>query len=73
VSAKRVMRLDGVKGGADTTIELQGIHVMFELRFISCLLILVLVVLPRFQEELLLCVLHLSLLPPMRLLRVASS
>jgi len=72
VSALRVMRLDGVKGGADTTIELQGIHVMFELRFISCLLILVLVVLPL-QEELLLRALQRSLLPPMRLLRVDSS
>ena len=46
VSALRVMLLVGVKGGADTTIELQGIHVMFDLRFNLCLLILVLVVLP---------------------------
>ena len=46
MSALRVMLLDGVKGGDDTTIELQGIHVMFDLRFNLCLLILVLVVFP---------------------------
>jgi len=60
------------RGGADTTTELQGLHLMFELMFILFLLISVFVVLPRFQEELLLRALHRSLLPPMRLLRVAS-
>ncbi len=73
VSALSVIVFDGVMGGADTTTELQGLHLMFELRFILCLLIPVVVVLPRFQEELLLRALQRSLLPPMRLLRVDSS
>ena len=73
VSALSAIFFDGVMGGADTTTELQGLHLMFELRFILCLLISVFVVLPRFQEELLLRALHRSLLPPMRLLRVESS
>ena len=46
VSALRVMLVDGVKGGDDTTIELQGVHVMFDLRFNLFLLILIFVVLP---------------------------
>ena len=49
VSALSVILFDGVMGGVDTTTELQGLHLMFELRFISCLLISVFVVLPRFQ------------------------
>ena len=73
VSALSVIFFDGVMGGADTTTELQGLHLMFELMFILFLLISVFVVLPRFKEELLLRALQRSLLPPMRLMRVASS
>ncbi len=73
VSALSVIIFVGVMGGAETTTELQGLHLMFELMFILCLLIPVPVVLSRFQEELLSRALHRSLLPPMRLLRVESS
>jgi len=63
-------------GGADTT-EVESFWLLFEIRFILCLLTSIFLVLPRFQEELLLRELLLnglqrSLLPPIRLLRVDS-
>jgi len=62
VSALSVIVLIGFMGGADTT-EVEGFCLLFEIRFILCLLP-ILAVLSRFQEELLLCALQRSLLPP---------
>ena len=69
VSALSLIVLVYFMGGADTT-EVECFWLLFEIRFILCLLTSIFVVLPRFQEELLLNGLQRSLLPPIRLLRV---
>jgi len=69
VSALGVIVFVGFMDGADTA-EVEGFCLLFEIRFILCLLTSNLAV--RFQEELLLCALQRSLLPTIRLLKVAS-
>ena len=72
VSALSVIVLIGFVGGADTTV-LEGFCLLIEIKFILFLITSVLVVLPRCQEELLVCALQRSLLPPILLSKVASS
>ena len=72
VSALSVIVLIGFVGGADTTV-LEDFCLLIETKFILFLITSVLVVLPRCQEELLVCALQRSLLPPILLSKVASS
>ena len=57
VSALSVIVLVGFVGGADTTV-LEDFSLLIETKFILFLITSVLVVLPRCQEELLVCALQ---------------
>ena len=72
VSALSVIVFIGFVGGADTTV-LEDFCLLIETKFILFLITSVLVVLPRCQEELLVCALQRSLFPPILLSKVASS